>query len=54
MNNMAHARIVRPPNDGSTLISVDATTIEKMPGVIRVVYENNDLGAIGDILSVNI
>ena len=48
MDNMAHARIVRPPNYGSTLISVDAAAIEKMPGVIKVVHENNYLAVIAE------
>jgi nicotinate dehydrogenase subunit B len=48
MDNMAHARIVRPPNYGSTLISIDTAAIEKMPGVIKVVHENNYLAVIAE------
>ena len=48
MDNMTHARIVRPPNYDSTLISVDTAAIEKMPGVIKVVHENNYLAVIAE------
>jgi nicotinate dehydrogenase subunit B len=48
MDNMAHARIARPPNYGSTLISIDTAAIEKMPGVIKVVHENNYLAVIAE------
>jgi nicotinate dehydrogenase subunit B len=48
MDNMAHARVVRPPNYASTLISVDTAAAEKMPGVIKVVHENNYLAVIAE------
>ena len=34
---MVHARVVRPPSYGATLVSVDTSEIEKMPGVVKVV-----------------
>ena len=48
LDNMVHARIVRPPNYGSTLVSVDTSTIERMPGVIKVVRQNNYLAVIAE------
>ncbi len=40
---MVHARVVRPPSYGATLVSVDTTDIEKMPGVVKVVRDGNFL-----------
>jgi nicotinate dehydrogenase subunit B len=48
MDNMVHARIVRPPNYGATLTSVDTVAVEKMPGVIKVVHERNYLAVIAE------
>jgi len=40
---MLHARVVRPPNYGAELLSVDVAGVEKLPGVIQVVRNGNFL-----------
>ncbi len=40
---MLHARVVRPPNYGAELVSVDVAAVEKLPGVIQVVRNGNFL-----------
>jgi CO/xanthine dehydrogenase Mo-binding subunit len=40
---MLHARVVRPPNYGADLLSVDVAAVEKLPGVIQVVRNGNFL-----------
>jgi nicotinate dehydrogenase subunit B len=43
---MVHARIVRPPSYGAQLIDCDSSTIEKMPGVVKVVRDGNFLAVV--------
>jgi CO/xanthine dehydrogenase Mo-binding subunit len=43
---MVHARVVRPPNYGATLRSVDTAAVAKLPGVIKVVHEGSYLAVI--------
>jgi CO/xanthine dehydrogenase Mo-binding subunit len=43
---MVHARIVRPPSYGAQLTQCDASTIEKMPGVVKVVRDGNFLAVV--------
>jgi nicotinate dehydrogenase subunit B len=43
MDNMVHARVVRPPNYGATLTQVDTSAVEKMPGVVKVIRQGNYL-----------
>ena len=43
---MVHARIVRPPGYGAQLIDCDASAIEKMPGVVKVVRDGNFLAVV--------
>ncbi len=38
---MVHARNVRPPVAGSTLVSVDETSVRDIPGLVRVVTRGN-------------
>jgi nicotinate dehydrogenase subunit B len=40
---MVHARIVRPPSYGAELTDCDASAVEKMPGVVKVVRDGNFL-----------
>jgi CO/xanthine dehydrogenase Mo-binding subunit len=40
-DGMLHARVVRPPNYGARLTSLDAGAVEKMPGVIKVVRDGS-------------
>src|SRR5581483_2396757 len=35
--NMAHGRVVRPPSYAAELLDVDASAVERMPGVLKVV-----------------
>lgn len=43
---MAHARVVRPPSAGATLISLETSQVESMPGVIKVHRDGNFLAVI--------
>lgn len=45
---MVHARVVRPPAYGATLADVDASKIEQMPGVIKVVRDGSYLAVVAD------
>jgi CO/xanthine dehydrogenase Mo-binding subunit len=38
---MVHARVVRPPQPGARLVSIDTGVGERMPGVIRVVRDGS-------------
>lgn len=40
---MLHARVVRPPNYGAELVSVDIAAVERLPGVIKVVRDGSFL-----------
>ena len=41
-----HGRAVRPPRYGATLLSLDASAVEAMPGVLAVVRDGSYLGVI--------
>jgi CO/xanthine dehydrogenase Mo-binding subunit len=43
---MVHGRVVRPPTVGATLVSVDESSINKLPGFIKVVVKNNFVGVV--------
>jgi CO/xanthine dehydrogenase Mo-binding subunit len=43
---MVHARVVRPPSYGAQLTECDASAIEKLPGVIKVVRDGNFLAVV--------
>ena len=43
---MAHARIVRPPSYGAQLTECDASAVEKLPGVVKVVRDGNFLAVV--------
>jgi nicotinate dehydrogenase subunit B len=45
---MVHGRVVRPPNYGAGLDSVDEGPIYQMPGVIRVVHDGSFLGVVAE------
>lgn len=47
-SGMVHGRVVRPPRYGSTLLNVDATAVEKMPGVVKVVRDGSFLGVVAE------
>jgi nicotinate dehydrogenase subunit B len=43
---MVHARVVRPPNYGSRLQSVDTAAVEKMPGFLKIARDGSYLAVI--------
>jgi len=45
---MLHARVVRPPSYGAELTECDVATVEKMPGVVKVVRDGNFLAVVAD------
>ena len=46
--NTMHARIVRPPGMAFSLSSLDASRVEAMPGVCKVVIDGNFIGVIAE------
>jgi len=46
--NVLHARIVRPPCMAFSLSCLDASVVEAMPGVCKVVVDGNFIGVIAD------
>ena len=47
-DGLVHARMVRSPSYGAALTYVEAKTIEKMPGVLKVVRDGSFLGVIAE------
>jgi CO/xanthine dehydrogenase Mo-binding subunit len=45
---MLHGRVVRPPEVGATLASVDENSVKHIPGVIKVVVRNNFVGVVAE------
>jgi len=45
---MVHGRVVRPPNYGSKLVSVDETTIKQIPGMLKIVRNGHFLAVIAE------
>jgi nicotinate dehydrogenase subunit B len=45
---MVHARVVRPPSYGAQLTECDASAIEKMHGVLKVVRDGNFLAVVAE------
>jgi CO/xanthine dehydrogenase Mo-binding subunit len=45
---MAHARVVRPPSYGARLEAVDASRVQGMPGVVRVVRNGSFLAVVAE------
>jgi nicotinate dehydrogenase subunit B len=43
---MVHGRVVRPPSYDAKLLSIDSSTVESMPGVIKIVRDGNFLGVV--------
>jgi CO/xanthine dehydrogenase Mo-binding subunit len=46
MDGMVHARVVRPPGYGATMQDIDVSSVEKMPGVLKVVRDGSYLAVI--------
>ncbi len=47
-DGMVHARVVRPPSYGAKLAALDTGTVEKLPGVLKVVRDGSFLGVIAE------
>jgi nicotinate dehydrogenase subunit B len=47
-DGMLHARVVRPPGYGAKLASLDASTVEKLPGVAKVVRDGSFLAVVAE------
>ncbi len=45
---MVHGRVVRPPNYGARLVSVDEGAVYRMPGIIQVVRDGSFLAVIAE------
>ena len=45
---MLHGRVVRPPRVGATLVDVDETSVQDMPGLLDVVVRNNFVGVVAE------
>ncbi|MFY9789987.1 MAG: molybdopterin cofactor-binding domain-containing protein [Candidatus Sulfotelmatobacter sp.] len=45
---MVHGRVVRPPQIGATLASLDEKSVQNVPGVIKVVVRNNFVGVVAE------
>jgi CO/xanthine dehydrogenase Mo-binding subunit len=45
---MLHGRVVRPPDVGATLASVDESSISAMPGFVKVVVKKNFVGVVAE------
>ncbi len=48
MPNMLHASVIRPQHVGATMKSADISVAEKMPGVVKIVKQDNWVGIIAD------
>jgi nicotinate dehydrogenase subunit B len=46
IDGMVHGRVVRPPAIGATLLSVNADSVSRVPGIIRVVRQRNFLAVV--------
>ena len=45
---MVHGRVVRPPEVGATVVSVDERSVEHIPGLIKVVVRKNFVGVVAE------
>ncbi len=45
---MLHGRVVRPPAAGATVMSVDESSVEGMPGLVKVVVKKNFVGVVAE------
>ncbi len=43
---MLHGRVVRPPAAGATVMNVDESSVEGMPGLVKVVVKKNFVGVV--------
>jgi nicotinate dehydrogenase subunit B len=45
---MVHGRVVRPPETGATVASIDEKSVQHVPGLIQVVVRNNFVGVVAE------
>jgi len=45
---MLHGRVVRPPSVGATLMNVDESSVQGMPGLVKVVVKKDFVGVVAD------
>jgi CO/xanthine dehydrogenase Mo-binding subunit len=45
---MLHGRVVRPPDVGATVASVDESSVRNLPGLVRVVVKQNFIGVVAE------
>jgi nicotinate dehydrogenase subunit B len=45
---MLHGRVVRPPEVGATLVSVDESSVRDIAGLVKVVVRNNFVGVVAE------
>ncbi len=45
---MLHGRVVRPPEVGATVASVDESSVKHIPGFVKVVVRNNFVGVVAE------
>jgi nicotinate dehydrogenase subunit B len=48
LENMLHARVVRPPSYAAELIEIDTASVEKMAGVVSVIRDSRFLAAVAE------
>jgi CO/xanthine dehydrogenase Mo-binding subunit len=48
MPGMVHARVVRPPSYSARLQDLDATAVERMPGVVKVVRDGSFVAVVAE------
>jgi nicotinate dehydrogenase subunit B len=45
---MLHGRVVRPPTVGASVVSVDESSVQGMPGLVKVVVKKNFVGVVAE------
>jgi nicotinate dehydrogenase subunit B len=45
---MVHGAVVRPPSVGATLVSVDESSVQRMPGILKVFVRKNLVGVVAE------
>ena len=45
---MLHGRVVRPPAVGATVLSVDESSVQGIPGLVKVVVKKNFVGVVAE------
>jgi len=45
---MLHGRVVRPPAAGATVLGVDESSVQGMPGLVKVVVKKNFVGVVAE------